>query len=143
MPPSLQQPPEPEGQLTEGTVVVFMLALAVGYIVYSCTAGGQVGEEPKFGSSVRFLTGNSGEYLHLHHWLIHGVLLIALMAYLFLFHSKGDLHVGVVILLGFLLGGMLQGLSYADWRQIKHCLTPDMMKVNNNNNDTPITNSSA
>lgn len=82
-------------------LVQFTIGFALGYFFFKIFAGKYEGDKSKY--SLRFSVGKY--YIHLHHWFISFVLVI-----IFYF-----LNIHNFLIFGFLIGSIIQGLTYQDW----------------------------
>jgi hypothetical protein len=81
-------------------IVLLVISGLIGYLFWKIVAGKYPGDKPK----KSLLISLSKYQLHIHHWIWCMVLLIVML--ILKFYNP--------LLLGFLAGSIIQGLSYAD-----------------------------
>ena len=93
----------------------FLLSGALGYNTTSLFSGAKEGDPGivslEWDSSI--LNAN----IHIHHWLIFFILLI-------IYITNFQCDANKKIITGFLLGGIIQGLSYNDWNEFIKPISP-------------------
>lgn len=120
--------------MAQHALLTFFVCVVVGYLFYDALAGQEVGAPPRIGKSLVWYWGAAGGLgagrhgFHCHHWFLHALLLIAVVGGLALTpcNCQTDRPHGplqhlpwwTIAALGFLVGGMLQGWTYGDWREL-------------------------
>lgn len=90
-------------------LVSLLIGTIAGFIFWKLVAGKYEGDKPE--RSIHFTIGNY--FVHLHHWLWCLVILMILLI----------LGLRNHLLIGFLIGSIIQGLTYRDWYYVVYLKT--------------------
>ncbi len=82
-------------------LLILLLGIVIGFLFWKIVAGKYRGD--KLEKSFRFSVRNY--WIHIHHWLWSSILIAVLFF----------LNIRDLLLYGFLIGSIIQGLTYKDW----------------------------
>lgn len=94
----------------DNRIVLTTIGIFIGYLTFFATNKGK-GKKPRYGIIIQIYMRNA-KCIHIHHWILLTFLLLCTS--LFVLIMKLPISNIMSFVIGFMIGGIIQGLTYTD-----------------------------